>query len=1279
MKKVLSLVLALLMAVSTASMAFAAETADTAITEEAPKLISAADTYAEAIGMLDAYGIMKGVDPNTFNADADSDIQRYQMALFVGRISTGWTDDAQWTDGNVNNSGFTDLDGTPAQNFYGAISYASQKGIIEGYGNGKFGPTDGITYRDALTMVDRTLGYTGLKYPWGNIEKAESLGLTKGITGVAYTDILNRGEVAQIIYNALFVPTTVGDTLGARYFGADLGWKTIIVTATDRARLDPAAKANFPAKGTVGFNVVAADGTLEDTTYYIKAADLGIGDGAHDDEAALGAAYKVLFTIENGKTLVNTLGRQNISLGTVKNTGWKNVDADGKYPIEVAVKGLSLVSKFSKDNYVNARAYNTNEIIIRSALGENIKDAENEHLYAIDWATGDILKINAKNEGEIKVNDKLSYDIVWHYNTILGKYFQILKATKDTEVKVLGINILDDVSELGDLVKTTAASGGFKVLDSINKTTAYAALDLYDLNGDKTADYGLFTEYRIGQFKNDKKSCADHGEKASLKVSAINDLARAAWAVAEGKSEDDYADWAPVHEIKEGQCDHAIAYIDPNGLTPADGDYVIYSYNKATGALHVEKIINKTTTDTDSFVGTGLVRAYDTTKKTVTIGDKTYTYDYDNLLGNSFKYNSDKTAARAIFNAYLGKKFMNFVNYVIVDGKLVHIDGNVGEGSYIIVDSYAGISADGYVVINGYKSGDLKYTQIKIGAYDQWLKGDLYNYALNHNLVNLFAKGSIYRVSSYDAANDAYYVETVLKSAATKDDNGVLYAQYNVDDIKAAGGKAITIEINEDGYKSIDGGDYKRTKADDQYIIVLNRDPRTGSETYAPIIVYTGTAKAADKDNHWFLDGYKLGDTNIYVNVDAKTFKGFGLGNGSEYALTYGLVVSNVYDSITYTPASEAEGNALLGSTTYTVSMIDLYTGAPITAKVLNKKLLPGRAYAVINGWVVDDTAFGKSDVDITTATEKLLRDTRPTWGYKTVNLVPDDLFDKEVVSKTISKYKDNFPKGFTYYKVTTDGEKILLASVNKDGYKAMLKAAGAETLDAFVIYRATGTDNGAGVVYILATGKGSPAGTDTEDISNVLYTGTDGEDAYITGSVDYTVTTDGKVTLDKVTLTYDGDAITADTHKAVYNDKNYFGVAGKCDYEDWKTKVNDKPVYGSISGDLYHAEGKELPYLQTIEIPTDVNLEVGKETTVTITFQAATGEKDENGKDVYGEFSFTLTIKVTEDTTTVNGITTEGYKVTATFSAAGTANDEEVKLEPFTKTTTTASEGDGK
>ena len=343
MKKILALVLALLMSVSCASMALAA---DDAIAPEAAATSSAADTYAEAIGMLDAYGIMKGVDPNKFDADADSDIQRYQMALFVGRISTGWTDDAQWTDGNVNNSGFDDLDGTPAQSFYGAISYASQKGIIEGYGDKKFGPTDGITYRDALTMVCRTLGYGGLKYPWGYIEKAEGIGLTKGITGVAYTDILNRGEVAQIIYNALSIPTSLGDTLGARCFGADLAWKTIIVTVTDRASIDTAATKGVPASSAVGFRVVKEDGTLDGTTYFIDKDKLGIGSGAHDDEAALGAAYQLLFT-DDGSTLVKSLGCRSLFIKTVKNEGLFSKDADGKYPIDIAAGKITADVSFA--------------------------------------------------------------------------------------------------------------------------------------------------------------------------------------------------------------------------------------------------------------------------------------------------------------------------------------------------------------------------------------------------------------------------------------------------------------------------------------------------------------------------------------------------------------------------------------------------------------------------------------------------------------------------------------------------------------------------------------------------------------------------------------------------------------------------------------------------------------------------------------------------------------------------------------------------------------------
>ncbi len=160
MKKILSLVLALLMSLSAASMIGAAE--DAAIAEDAAvetEAAAAAETspYEEAIRFLESYGIYKGTSVLEFVADADSPIERYQMALFVARISTGWVDDAKWAvydewhDGpenrNENRSVFDDLAGTYAEKVYGAISYANQKGIIEGYGNGKFGPTDGITYR----------------------------------------------------------------------------------------------------------------------------------------------------------------------------------------------------------------------------------------------------------------------------------------------------------------------------------------------------------------------------------------------------------------------------------------------------------------------------------------------------------------------------------------------------------------------------------------------------------------------------------------------------------------------------------------------------------------------------------------------------------------------------------------------------------------------------------------------------------------------------------------------------------------------------------------------------------------------------------------------------------------------------------------------------------------------------------------------------------------------------------------------------------------------------
>ena len=119
MKKILSLILAGLMTVSCAAFVAADDAAVEATTDPVQDY---------AIEFLANCGVFKGGEGLT-NEDL---IQRYQMALFVSRISTGWVDDATWEDGTANDATFKDIDTEPANKYLGALSYANQNGIIEG-------------------------------------------------------------------------------------------------------------------------------------------------------------------------------------------------------------------------------------------------------------------------------------------------------------------------------------------------------------------------------------------------------------------------------------------------------------------------------------------------------------------------------------------------------------------------------------------------------------------------------------------------------------------------------------------------------------------------------------------------------------------------------------------------------------------------------------------------------------------------------------------------------------------------------------------------------------------------------------------------------------------------------------------------------------------------------------------------------------------------------------------------------------------------------------------
>ena len=1011
MKKILSLVLALLMSASAASFVGAAEEAaiaeDTAVAE-APAAAAETSQYDEAIAFLHNYGIYKGKSATDLAA-ADP-IERYQMALFVARISTGWVDDAkwavadQWYDRDHDTSGFDDLEGTPATNYLGALSYASQKGIIEGYGNKKFGPTDGITYQNALTMIVRTLGYTNLAWPWGYIEKAVTLGLTVGIpSSVKYTDELNRGEVAQLIYNALFIPTKEGDTLAARNFNGELGWETIIVTVAGRGRyiVDESIKeGTFPsdAGNKIGFNVVKEDGTLDATTYYVKNDDTVSFHFEQHEERYLGYAYKALFTKDENSEYVTLINLKPLQENVVWNFGLPTKGEDGKYPIDTFLAGKTLVSKFSKNTYLNTLngEYGIQEFLLKSALQGGKVTVKNGRKYAIDWTTGNILQLNADNKGAIKadiskidgVERPYTYDVAWYYNELLNQYFRFKVADKNGEIEYVGIDILDPTElqaliDDGYLTKEVGSKTGLGTA-SISASHAYASLVPFSIPGYTTPNYGLYEEYRFGVFHEQDDLNLNDYKAPGYTLEHLDVVAKAMYKEVTGK--DDYQSQT-VKLHKEGSKNDQVGFISEDSIaTPSNGDYIIYSVDEGTGEIKVVKIIydaSNEKADKDNFVATGVVRAYNVPNKTVTIGETKYSYDYNDLLGNPFyaSESTDKTWGplyRAAFTRYFKSLFNQYVKYVVVDGKLVWVELAGKNNNVIVVDSYAGLSSDGYIVVNGYKSDDLTYSQFRIGSYNGWVKGDYYYYLTKEAVEDSFRRGSLYRITSYDKTNDVYYVYTIGKdfvSVPVKDGNGYIvhyhdqngniievtddYMSYDTDDLTRLNnvygfsGKWVNITLT-DGYRKINSDDYVKTTSKDKYILVCNPiDNGVGGGDYAPIIVYTGSGK-----NGWAVSGYRIngvGDnTFLLVGVNLNDVIGF---NADQYDMSYVLFLHYDYETASYDGA-DADSWYLLGASAYTARVFNWYNGEIEVKNAVNKDLKIGYSYPSISGWIVNDAPY---------------------------------------------------------------------------------------------------------------------------------------------------------------------------------------------------------------------------------------------------------------------------------------------------------------------------------
>ncbi len=160
--------------------------------------VKSTDYYADSASMLSQLDIMTGYPDGTFGASKS--VTRAEMAALVCRMMG----EGLYVDGAYYKDVFDDVESSHWASGY--INFASDMGVINGDGNGKFRPEDNVKYEEAIKMIFCAYGYIVENEPgdWsaGYIRLAQELGIadsvrsTKGRTST-------RGDVAVMIHKTL--------------------------------------------------------------------------------------------------------------------------------------------------------------------------------------------------------------------------------------------------------------------------------------------------------------------------------------------------------------------------------------------------------------------------------------------------------------------------------------------------------------------------------------------------------------------------------------------------------------------------------------------------------------------------------------------------------------------------------------------------------------------------------------------------------------------------------------------------------------------------------------------------------------------------------------------------------------------------------------------------------------------------------------------------------------------------------------------------------------------
>ena len=198
LKKVLSLVLTLAMALSLMTVAFAKDASDYNDYDEV--------TYKEAVDVMTAAGIFDGMGANNFQPDGT--LTREQAAKIITYMLMGKSNADKLTT-TIAPYGDVSADRWSA----GAIAYCTNEGIISGMGHNKFAPSDPVTGLQFAKMLLVALGYdaeienlVGDSWAINTSKLAISVGLDDNMEEVSLSQPLTREQATLMAFNAMQSP-----------------------------------------------------------------------------------------------------------------------------------------------------------------------------------------------------------------------------------------------------------------------------------------------------------------------------------------------------------------------------------------------------------------------------------------------------------------------------------------------------------------------------------------------------------------------------------------------------------------------------------------------------------------------------------------------------------------------------------------------------------------------------------------------------------------------------------------------------------------------------------------------------------------------------------------------------------------------------------------------------------------------------------------------------------------------------------------------------------------